>query len=304
MTIIELIQTNQIIFLSLIFLLGLIVGSFLNVVIYRFPTILQRQWQDECCEYLSETEPAYKTPCQQTIGQREHSKFSLSYPNSTCPHCSHKIRFYENIPVISWLFLKGQCSSCQNTISIRYPLVELLTGFVSVVIGFYFGATILCLSLLILSWSLIAMSLIDYDTQLLPDDMTLPIMWLGLLISLFDWSLVYPEQALIGAIAGYLCLWTVFHIFKLATGKEGMGYGDFKLLALLGAWMGWQSLPMIILLSSLSGAVIGLSVKILKRQKESIPIPFGPYLSIAGFLALVWGKDITQAYYHFIGLSL
>ncbi len=301
MAIFDLIVSNSTIFLSLLFLLGLMVGSFLNVVIYRFPIMLQQQWNSECCEFLSEQDKSFKPLCKKLLDSQHPC--SLSSPGSQCPHCQHKIRFYENIPVVSWLFLKGRCSNCQQKISIRYPLIELLTAFLTLAVGLKFGATLQTMVLISLVWSLIALSMIDYDTQLLPDDITLPVLWLGLLVSFFDFSIVDSFDALLGAMAGYLSLWFVFQLFKLITGKEGMGYGDFKLFALFGAWLGWQSLPVILFISTLSGAIIGLSLQLLLKKDKSIPIPFGPYLSIAGLIALFWGGEITNLYFNLAGLN-
>lgn len=316
MSIIQFLELNPSYFLGSTFILGLIIGSFLNVVIYRYPIILKRQWQDDCCDFLCDEDPssdeldkkrslsqAFVSPCKKLLSQRKQKVFNLSVPRSRCPHCQHKIRFYENIPIISWLFLKGKCSKCQQKISARYPLVELLTGLLSLAVASQYGANLQTLALLIFLWSLISLSLIDFDTKLLPDDITLPIMWLGLVISFFDFSLVSTSNALIGAIAGYLSLWTVFQLFKLVTGKEGMGYGDFKLFALLGAWLGWEMLPAIIMLASLAGAIIGISLQLFLKKDRSIPIPFGPYLSIAGLLALFWGEQINLSYLQFSGLA-
>ena len=269
---------------------GLCVGSFLNVVIYRLPTMLERDWRIQCHEYLELGDAKIDDNLQQ---------LSLARPVSTCPHCAHKIRAWENIPVLSYLFLKGKCSSCGVAISLRYPLIELITGVLSVVVAIQFGVSLTTLCALLLTWTLVALTLIDYDKQLLPDDLTLPLLWLGLLISFFD-VFTDTQSSLIGAMLGYMVLWTVFQVFKMVTGKEGMGFGDFKLLAALGAWMGWELLPQIILLSSLVGAVTGIFMLITGLTKRQQPIPFGPYLAAAGWIALMWGSDINRLYLSYI----
>jgi leader peptidase (prepilin peptidase)/N-methyltransferase len=272
-------------------LIGLLVGSFLNVVIYRLPIMMQRNWRKECTEYLqidsTESEP------QET--------FNLVFPLSRCPNCNTPIKPHQNIPVISYLFLKGQCATCSNPISSRYPIIEAFTAITSAIVAWHFGDTPQTVFALMLTWSLIALSFIDIDHQLLPDNITLPVLWLGLFLSLFG---LYTDahNSIIGAIAGYTILWSVYHLFKLATGKEGMGYGDFKLLALFGAWLGWQYLPVIILLSSLVGAMIGISMIIFVKRDHNIPIPFGPYLAAAGWIALLWGNDLNQFYLSTVGL--
>ena len=277
--------------MSLVGLVGLMVGSFLNVVIYRLPIMMQRNWRKECTEYLQidSTETEYQEP------------FNLVFPLSRCPSCKTPIRPYQNIPVISYLFLKGQCATCSHPISSRYPVIEVLTAITSAIVAWHFGDTPQTVFALMLTWSLIALSFIDIDHQLLPDSITLPVLWLGLFLSLFG---IYTDThaSIIGAIAGYAVLWSVFHLFKLATGKEGMGYGDFKLLALFGAWLGWQYLPIIILLSSLVGAIIGLSMIIFVKRDHNIPIPFGPYLAAAGWIALLWGNDLNHFYLTTTGL--
>lgn len=272
-------------------IIGLMVGSFLNVVIYRLPIMMQRNWKKECMDYLelqqdeeSETEP-----------------FNLSLPLSRCPNCNTPIKPYQNIPVISYVFLKGKCAQCQTPISWRYPLIETFTAIASAIVAWHFGYTPQTVFALALTWSLIALSFIDIDHQLLPDSITLPTLWVGLFLSLFS-LFADTHASIIGAIAGYLALWTVYHLFKLATGKEGMGYGDFKLLALFGAWLGWQSLPVIILLSSLVGSVIGIAMVVFVKRDHRIPIPFGPYLAMAGWIALLWGNDINRLYLATVGL--
>jgi leader peptidase (prepilin peptidase)/N-methyltransferase len=267
-------------------LLGLLVGSFLNVVIYRLPIMMQREWRAQALEYL-ECPP-------EPVGER----FNLLLPNSRCPHCDHQIRSWENIPLVSWLALRGKCSSCRAPISSRYPLVELVCGLLSGYVAWHFGFTWQAGAMLLLTWGLVAMSMIDIDHQLLPDSLVLPLLWLGLILNNFG-LFVSLESALWGAVAGYLSLWSVYWLFKLVTGKEGMGYGDFKLLAMLGAWGGWQVLPLTILLSSVVGAVLGTILLRVQRAESSTPIPFGPYLAIAGWIALLWGDRITESYLHF-----
>ncbi|MFP6862877.1 prepilin peptidase [Pseudomonas sp.] len=282
------IATNTVLLTAAALLLGLLIGSFLNVVVYRLPVMMQREWQAQAKEIL--LVPAdTSTPA-----------FNLLLPNSSCPHCSHEIKPWENIPVISYLFLRGKCSSCKAPISMRYPLVELACGLLSAFIAWHFGFTWQTGGMLLLTWGLLAMSLIDVDHQLLPDSLVLPLLWLGLIANSFG-LFISVEDALWGAIAGYLSLWSVYWLFKLVTGKEGMGYGDFKLLAMLGAWGGWQVLPLTILLSSLVGAVLGLIMLRLRNAETSTPIPFGPYLAIAGWIALLWGEQITTCYLQIAG---
>lgn len=272
-------------------ILGLLVGSFLNVVIYRLPKMMERDWQQQCREFLTNDGDIASL----RANDSKQEPFNLMVPVSRCPHCGHRIKPWENIPVVSYLFLRGKCSNCKAKISIRYPIIELVTGALSVAVIYYVGVNWSGLAALVFTWSLIALTMIDVDTFLLPDDITLPLLWLGLIVNSFNAFTDLPS-ALWGAIAGYLALWSVYKLFKLVTGKEGMGYGDFKLLAALGAWMGWQMLPQIILLSSLVGAVIGISMIVIRGRDKNIPIPFGPYLAIAGWIAFVWGDTINQSY--------
>jgi len=283
-------RANDWAFLGFTGLLGLSVGSFLNVVVYRLPKMLERQWRRECQELQGET------------AETDPAPFNLSQPASHCPHCGHKIRPWENIPLLSWLLLRGRCANCGAAIGLRYPLVEALTGLLSLLVGLHFGVTWATVAALFLTWSLIALSLIDFDTQLLPDSITLPFLWLGLFVSLFD-LFTDSHSAIIGALAGYLSLWSVYQLFKHLTGKEGMGYGDFKLLAMLGAWMGWQYLPQVVMLSALVGALVGVSLILLRGRDRNVPIPFGPYLAAAGWISLMWGDAINQAYLHWSGLA-
>ena len=263
-------------------LLGLCIGSFLNVVIHRLPKMMEQEWQAQCADLRGES-PSTAAP------------LTLSTPRSRCPACGHQITARENIPVISYLLLKGKCSGCGTLISARYPIIEIVTGLLSAYTAWHFGPSLQCIGALLLIWSLIALGAIDFDTQLLPDSITLPLLWLGLGFNLASTYVDIPA-AVAGAMAGYLALWTVFWLFKLATGKEGMGYGDFKLLAALGAWLGWQMLPTIILLSSVVGALVGISLIVVARRGRNIPIPFGPYLAAAGAIALFWGPQLTHNY--------
>ena len=266
--------------------LGLLVGSFLNVVIYRLPVMMQREWRMQAREYL------------ELPAEADGGRFNLMWPASRCPHCNHRIRAWENVPVISWLALRGKCSSCSAPISYRYPLVELACGVLSGYIAWHFGFTVQAGAMLVLTWGLLAASMIDVDHQLLPDSIVLPLLWLGLILN--TQALFAPlTDALWGAVAGYLSLWSVYWLFKLITGKEGMGYGDFKLLAMLGAWGGWQVLPLTILLSSVVGAVLGTITLRMQKAENGTPIPFGPYLAIAGWIALLWGEQITAGYLRF-----
>ena len=262
-------------------LVGLCVGSFLNVVIHRLPKMLERQWRDEAAAIRDEA-PAAAT-----------DSYNLATPRSSCPHCGHFITAIENIPLLSYAALRGRCSHCKAPISARYPLVELLTGALSAFVGWHFGYGVACLGALFFVWAMVALCFIDLDTMLLPDDITLPLLWAGLLLNLNNVFTDLPN-AVIGAVVGYLVLWCVYWAFKLITGKEGMGYGDFKLLAAIGAWLGWIVLPVVILLSSLVGALVGISLIVFSKHGRETPIPFGPYLAAAGLLALFFGKQLTS----------
>uniref|UniRef100_UPI003F6C9DFA prepilin peptidase n=1 Tax=Congregibacter sp. TaxID=2744308 RepID=UPI003F6C9DFA len=257
-----------------------VVGSFLNVVILRLPEMMQREWRSDCRALLELDDDAPR------------EKFSLAFPGSHCPHCQHAIKPWENIPVVSFLALRGRCSNCSTAISWRYPLVESASAVASLTVAFHVGVTPILLPYLLLTWTLITLAVIDIDTQLLPDDITLPLLWGGLLFNVFMGP-VSPVDAILGAAAGYLLLWSIYWLFKLATGKEGMGYGDFKLLAALGAWLGWQSLPIIILLSSAVGAVLGILIIMVQGKDRSHPLPFGPYLAAAGWISLLWGSALS-----------
>ncbi|MFM5209414.1 MULTISPECIES: prepilin peptidase [Aeromonas] len=271
-------------YFSLVFLFSLMIGSFLNVVIHRLPIMLEREWQAEYLGYFNpETQP------------QQEERYNLMVPRSACPHCGHAITAIENIPLLSWLWLKGRCRECQAPISARYPLVELLTALLSLVVAAIFPPSWGLLAALLLTWVLVALTFIDLDKMLLPDQLTLPLLWGGLLFNLTG-GFVPLADAVIGTMAGYLVLWNLYWAFKLLTGKEGMGYGDFKLLAALGAWLGWQALPIVLLLSSLVGAFIGIGLILLRNHHQNKPIPFGPYLAIAGWIALLWGDTITRWY--------
>ena len=292
MALINLLASNQAVLIAFSVVLGLLVGSFLNVVIYRLPLMLQRDWKAQCYEFLELKAPEAKD----VSTAAGFDKFNLIKPDSHCPHCHTAVKAWQNIPLVSYALLGGKCASCRTPISLRYPGVELASGILSGLVAVSFGAGWLTLSALLFTWSLIALTLIDYDHQLLPDNITIPLLWLGLLLAAANYGLVPLQDAVIGAIAGYLVLWAFYWSFKLLTGKEGMGYGDFKLLAALGAWLGWQSLLPIIILSSLVGAVFGILMIALFKRDRSAPMPFGPYLAGAGFIMLIWGPELTTLY--------
>lgn len=279
---------NPIAVIALAGLFGLVVGSFLNVVILRLPVMMERQWRKQCAEFAG-------TP----VDENE-ARFDLISPPSHCPGCGHRIRPWENIPVLGWLMLKGRCSSCARPISPRYPIIELATAVLSMVIAWHYGASWTCLAALFLTWALIVLSVIDYDHQLLPDSITLPMLWTGLLLGQFG-LFAGPTDSVIGAAAGYLSLWSVYWLFRLVTGKEGMGHGDFKLLAMLGAWTGWQLLLPIILISSVIGAIVGIGLILFRGRERGKPIPFGPYLAAAGWVALLWGSTLVDGYLGLMG---
>ncbi len=263
-------------------ILGLFVGSFLNVVIHRLPIMLEHEWEDEAADFKGE-EP------------QTRDRFNLATPRSRCPHCGTQVSAIDNVPVLSFLILRGKCRHCSATISRRYPAVEVLTAALSAAAAWHFGPTLASAGALIFIWALIALTFIDLDTQLLPDNITLPLVWLGLLFNLVG-TYATLDDAVVGAVAGYMSLWLVFQLFRLVTGKEGMGYGDFKLLAAIGAWLGWQMLPVTILLSSVVGAIVGIGLMVFTRHGRDNPIPFGPYLAAAGLLALFFGRDINAQY--------
>ena len=288
---IEAFRSHPTVFVGWVFVVGLVVGSFLNVVVHRLPKMLDRDWRRDC-RLLDD--PDADLP--------DEPAYNLVTPGSHCPACGHRIRAWENVPVVSWLALGARCSACRVHISARYPLVELAAAVLGALVAAHFGVTWACAGALALTWSLVALTMIDFDHQLLPDTVTLPLVWLGLVFSLFA-GMTTPEDAIIGAAAGYLSLWSVYWLFKLATGKEGMGYGDFKLLAALGAWLGWQALPAVIMLSAVVGAVVGIALIVAQRLGRQVPMPFGPYLAAAGFIALLWGDVINDAYLRFSGLA-
>lgn len=279
---------------SIAFLFALMIGSFLNVVIYRLPVMMEREWQAQFEEMQDDDGSSTKE-------SPPEEPFNLAVPTSACPNCGHKIRWFENIPVLSYLIQGGKCNGCKTPISVRYPIVELVTAVVSAYVIHLYGFNQIGLAVAVFTWVLICLTMIDYDTQLLPDNLTLPLLWLGLLVNSFG-LFTSLHLAVAGAMAGYLSLWSIYWLFKLLTGKEGMGYGDFKLLAALGAWVGIAQLPVIILFSSLVGAVFGIMMIVLKLHEKQNPIPFGPYLAVAGWVALIWGQDITQQYLHLIGI--
>ncbi|MFT7129322.1 MAG: leader peptidase (prepilin peptidase)/N-methyltransferase [Gammaproteobacteria bacterium] len=273
-------------------ILGLLVGSFLNVVIYRLPLMMEREWKSEC-RVILELDP--QEPSQT-------GNFNLAHPNSHCPNCNASIKPWQNIPVVSYLLLKGSCANCHTPISIRYPIVEALTGLLSGIIAWQLGDPVPVLLALFFTWTLISLTMIDADHQLLPDQITLPLLWAGLAINSFG-VFVPLVDAFWGAVIGYLSLWSVYWLFKLVTGKEGMGYGDFKLLAALGAWMGWQSLLTVILMSSLVGAVVGSIILLINKKGRNTAIPFGPYLAAAGWITLVWGDQIAARYFQLVSVQ-
>ena len=294
-------SSSPALFAGSVFLLGLIIGSFLNVVIYRLPIILEREWRSQASEVLAPTElSAPAAPL---------SHLTLSTPRSACPKCKAPITALQNIPVVSWLVLRGRCASCRAKISARYPLVELTTGLLSAWVAWHFGFGAPAACALLVTWALIALTGIDIDHQLLPDNITLPLMWAGLLAAVIIGPVpgpalpVSPRDAVIGAAAGYISLWLVFHAFKLVTGKEGMGYGDFKLFAALGAWLGWKVLPMVIVLSAATGAMLGILMIALQGRDRRAPMPFGPYLAAAGWLAMMYGGALLNGYLRISGLK-
>jgi leader peptidase (prepilin peptidase) / N-methyltransferase len=291
------------------FLLSLLVGSFLNVVIHRLPVMLDRQWRAQAEEMLAESGTAAPELQADPASTPAPAKYNLVTPRSACPHCGAPVRAHQNIPLVSYLLLGGKCASCQARISPRYPIVELATALLSAAVVWRFGFHWQSVAALFVTWALVALTVIDLDHQILPDAITLPLLWLGLLASL-AWHAglapplpTDPRSAILGAVAGYLILWSVYWAFKLLTGKEGMGYGDFKLFGALGAWMGWQMLPLVLLLSAFAGAVVGIALIVARGRDRNIPIPFGPYLAAAGWIALMWGPQIVGGYLSLTGLD-
>ncbi|MGB2707588.1 MAG: A24 family peptidase [Pseudoalteromonas nigrifaciens] len=299
-SIIEVMQNELWFYLTTIGLVSLCVGSFLNVVIYRLPLMMQREWQGECRLLLESELKNNKADTNEPFSSDSNSTFNLIKPNSTCPKCKTAIKAWQNIPIISWLFLKGKCASCSNPISARYPIVEAITALLSLVVAYKLGATEQALLYIAITWALVTLTFIDIDHMLLPDQITLPLVWLALIAAVLGYT-VPPTDAIIGAACGYLSLWSVFWLFKLLTGKEGMGYGDFKLLAVFGALLGWQSLLTIILLSSVVGAIIGIALLTIQGKDKATPIPFGPYLAIAGWITMLWGEQLQASYFNVIG---
>ena len=282
MNLLDLLQSSPPLFISACTLLGLLVGSFLNVIIHRLPKMMELGWQQQCAELQGKP-------------STDSEPYNLIAPRSACPHCNHLISAWENIPVISYLLLRGKCKSCHASISPRYPIIEAISALLCGFAAWHFGYGLAAMGAILLIWALLALTAIDFDTQLLPDDIVLPLVWLGLILNL-NGAYTSLHDAVLGAVFGYLALWSVYWMFKLITGKEGMGYGDFKLLAALGAWLGWQLLPLIIILSSLVGAVIGITLIVAVKHGRDIPIPFGPYLAGGGLIALFWGQTLTQSY--------
>jgi leader peptidase (prepilin peptidase)/N-methyltransferase len=282
MSFIYLLQHSPAFFTSFCSLIGLVVGSFLNVVIVRLPKMLEREWERQCADLSAET---LEVP----------SRYNLVTPRSACVHCGHKITAMENIPLMSYVLLRGRCSRCKASISLRYPAVELLTAITSGYIAWHFGYGIAAFAALAFTWTMIVLAFIDMDTQLLPNDITMPLLWTGLLVNLAS-TFTDIHSAVLGAVAGYVALWSTYWAFKLITQREGMGYGDFKLLAAIGAWLGWQMLPLVILVSSIAGATVGIFLILITKRGRHEPIPFGPYLAGGGFLALLWGSQINEAY--------
>lgn len=279
-------NANPAVYITFVTFFGLIIGSFLNVVIHRLPKMMERDWLRQC----QELQNPGSLPADENV-----ARYNLVVPRSACPACGHQITALENIPLISYAFLRGKCAGCKSPISLRYPLIEALTGLLAGAVAWKFGISSTALAALVFTFALIALTFIDFDTQLLPDDITLPLLWLGLLLNIGG-GFTDLQSAVVGAMAGYLILWSIYWLFKLVTGKEGMGYGDFKLLAAIGAWFGWQLLPAVILLSSVVGSVIGIGLMVLARHGREVPIPFGPYLALGGIAALFWGPQLSRLY--------
>ena len=296
----ELFATSPLLFVAVVFFLALLIGSFLNVVIYRLPIMMEREWRAQCTELVG-------SPTSSNSPDASTERFDLLTPRSRCPSCGNPITALQNIPVVSYLFLGGRCANCKTSISARYPIIELMTAVLAAIAAWRFGFGIEAACAVLLTFALITISVIDIDHQLIPDSISLPLVWIGLFFSLFhpvagaEVLFVDPKTAIVGALAGYLSLWSVYHLFRLLTGKEGMGYGDFKLLAALGAWLGWQMLPLIILLSAVVGAFVGISMIVFRRHDRNIPIPFGPYLAAAGWIAMLWGSEIIDWYLGYMG---
>jgi len=288
----ELFAESPMLFVAVVFAFCLVIGSFLNVVIHRLPIMMERDWREQAAELAS-------TP---TDTELPEGRFDLVVPRSRCPSCGTMIKSWQNIPVVSYLFLGGKCAKCKKSISARYPLVELMTAVLAALCAWRFGVGLEAVMAIIMTLALVPIAMIDADTQLIPDSIVLPLMWVGLAMSIFapvagaETLFIAPQDAIIGAMAGYLSLWSIYWLFKLVTGKEGMGYGDFKLLAALGAWLGWQQLPLIILMSAVVGAIVGIAMMVFRKHERSVPIPFGPYLAAAGWITMLWGDAIKTTY--------
>ncbi|RVU85450.1 prepilin peptidase [Leucothrix sargassi] len=293
MQLLAILQNNPMFLIIVVGLFSLLIGSFLNAAIYRIPVMLEREWDDECDAHINQNNPDF-TP-------KERERFNLLVPRSICPTCGHKISSIENIPVISYLVLRGKCRGCKTSISAQYPLIELATAFISMLIAWKYGFSWQMLSLLVFAWTLITLAMIDAKTMLLPDNLTLPLMWLGLILN-YNNVFISLHQAVLGAIVGYMSLWIVYQLFKLLTKKEGMGFGDFKILAAIGAWGGWQVLPFTIFASALLGAVIGIMMMKLRKQQDSQPIPYGPWLALAGLIGMIWREEIVVAMKTYYGI--
>lgn len=286
---VQLLNDFPALYVALIVVIALLVGSFLNVVIHRLPLMMERDWRSQCDELLAT--PATQLP---------EGRFDLMVPRSRCPSCDAPITALQNVPILSYALLRGRCANCGTAISARYPAVEALTAILSGLVAWRFGFGAEAAAAILLTWVLVAVTFIDFDHQIIPDSISLPLVWVGLTLSLFhplpgaSVLFIAPETAIVGALAGYLSLWSVYHLFRLVTGKEGMGYGDFKLLAALGAWLGWQQLPMIIILSALVGAVLGITLIVVRGRDRNVPMPFGPFLAAAGWLAMMYGQQIQD----------
>jgi leader peptidase (prepilin peptidase)/N-methyltransferase len=291
----DLLRSQTSLFVAAAFMFGLVVGSFLNVVIWRLPRMMEYGWLADIAGLFADRGWQIPDPMRKALADFDARPMTLSTPRSACPSCGQRITALQNVPVLSYLWLRGRCAGCGTRISTRYPIVELTSAALTALAAGRFGVSPAFCAAIVLVWALVALALIDFDTQLLPDSITLPLVWVGVALNFFG-ALTDLRSAVIGAIAGYLCLWSVYWLFKLATGREGMGFGDFKLLAGLGAFLGWQMLPLVVLLSSVVGSVIGIVLIVLARRGREVPMPFGPYLAVSGLIALFYGHDLTRAY--------
>ena len=299
MTLLDLFQQNPAIYYGVVAFVSLMVGSFLNVVIHRLPIMMERAWREGLEEFAETTVDVESGNADSATDAVKPAAFNLAVPRSRCPSCGKEISAWQNIPIISYLVLGGKCANCKSPISKRYPIVEFVTMALSLIVAWQLGPTPQAALGIIVTWFFVSMTMIDVDHQLLPDSLTLPLMWIGLLVALYP-VFTDLQSAVIGAAAGYMVLWLVYQLFKLFTGKEGMGYGDFKLLAAIGALLGWQALPVVILLSSLVGAVVGVTLIAITGRDKNIPMPFGPYLAAAGWIAMLWGDSLSNWYYGFL----